>query len=88
MNTEAYLQRIGYQGSCEPTVETLRQLHRRHMYSVPFENLDIEDPAVVRKILCHLDTKAIHTDLLLHCRTPPAMGFCLKHSALLVLIGT
>lgn len=41
MNVQAYLDRIGYRGSTEATVETLRALHRAHMYSVPFENLDI-----------------------------------------------
>jgi hypothetical protein len=46
----------------------------------------IEDPAVIRMILTHLDTKAIHTDLLPNA--VPRQGFCLKHSALLVLIGT
>ena len=38
---EAYLERIGYQGLIEPAPETLRQLHRAHMRTVPFENLDI-----------------------------------------------
>ena len=47
----------------------------------------IEDPAVIRKILTHLNTKAIHTDLTPQCRAPPGTGFCLKRSALLVLIG-
>lgn len=37
----AYLARIGYDGSREPTAETLRELHMRHLLSVPFENLDI-----------------------------------------------
>ncbi len=41
MDVEAYLQRIGYHGTREPTAETLRQLHRAHLYAVPFENLDI-----------------------------------------------
>ena len=36
-----YLDRIGYTGSREPTLETLRGLHRAHLYAVPFENLDI-----------------------------------------------
>ena len=35
----------------------------------------IEDPAVIRKILTHLNTKAIHTDLLPQCRAPPGTGF-------------
>src|SRR5688500_16002226 len=38
---DAYLARIGYEGSREPTPETLRELHIRHLLSVPFENLDI-----------------------------------------------
>ncbi len=41
MNIDAYLQRIDYHGSREPTAETLTQLHRAHMFTVPFENLDI-----------------------------------------------
>lgn len=41
MWTEAYLSRIGYEGVVEPSVATLRALHERHMYAVPFENLDI-----------------------------------------------
>jgi N-hydroxyarylamine O-acetyltransferase len=41
MDLQAYLQRIGYPGTREPTVDTLVQLHRTHMFSVPFENLDI-----------------------------------------------
>ena len=41
MDVAAYLQRIGYQGAHAPTLETLMQLHRAHMMTVPFENLDI-----------------------------------------------
>ena len=41
MNVDAYLERIGYKGSREPVFETLSALHRAHMLSVPFENLDI-----------------------------------------------
>jgi N-hydroxyarylamine O-acetyltransferase len=41
MEVDAYLQRIGYEGSREPTAETLKRLHRAHMLTVPFENLDI-----------------------------------------------
>ncbi len=44
-----YLQRIGYTGPRQPTAETLRNLHRAHMLSVPFENLDI---SLGRKIIC------------------------------------
>jgi N-hydroxyarylamine O-acetyltransferase len=41
MEIDAYLARIGYRGSREPTAETLKQLHRAHLLAVPFENLDI-----------------------------------------------
>lgn len=41
MDIEAYLKRIGYSGSLNPNSTTLTELHRAHMLSVPFENLDI-----------------------------------------------
>jgi N-hydroxyarylamine O-acetyltransferase len=44
-----YLDRIGYAGPREPTAETLRKLHRAHLFAAPFENLDI---ALRRKIVC------------------------------------
>jgi N-hydroxyarylamine O-acetyltransferase len=52
VNVLSYLQRIGYTGPVEPTAETLRRLHRAHMLSVPFENLDI---ALGRKITLESD---------------------------------
>lgn len=58
---EPYLARIGYTGSREPTLATLRALHLAHHYSVPFENLDIglgvpivlDEAAVFDKIVGH-----------------------------------
>ena len=55
----SYLERIGYSGSTEPTAETLRALQRAHLFTVPFENLDIglkrvipcDEQAAVRKIV-------------------------------------
>ena len=41
MDTSAYLARINYAGPTAPTEATLRALHRAHMLSAPFENLDI-----------------------------------------------
>ncbi len=41
MNVPAYLDRIGYRGPTELTPEMLRILHRSHLETVPFENLDI-----------------------------------------------
>lgn len=37
----SYLSRIRYSGPTDATAETLRGLHRAHMFVVPFENLDI-----------------------------------------------
>ena len=41
MDAKAYLERIGYWGSTRPSLSVLRELHRRHLLSIPFENLDI-----------------------------------------------
>jgi len=41
MDVEAYLRRIEYDGPRSPSGQTLRELHRQHLYTVPFENLDI-----------------------------------------------
>jgi N-hydroxyarylamine O-acetyltransferase len=41
LDVSSYLERNGYEGSRAPTLDTLRAVHRRHMLTVPFENLDI-----------------------------------------------
>ena len=41
LDIAAYLERIKYRGPVEPTLVTLRELHKAHMLAVPFENLDI-----------------------------------------------
>jgi N-hydroxyarylamine O-acetyltransferase len=51
-NVPAYLERIAYTQPVAPTAEALRGLHRAHMFSVPFEKLDI---ALGRKIVCDED---------------------------------
>jgi N-hydroxyarylamine O-acetyltransferase len=55
----AYLTRIHYEGSTAPTLDTLRAIHRAHLLTVPFENLDIawcreiaiDEDAFVRKVV-------------------------------------
>jgi N-hydroxyarylamine O-acetyltransferase len=42
MNVDQYLARIGYAGPREPTAQALRSLHRAHLLSIPYENLDIQ----------------------------------------------
>ncbi len=56
MNAPAYLNRIRYQGSITPDADTLRSLHRAHMYAVPFENLDV---SLGRKIICE-ESRFLH----------------------------
>ncbi|MFG3123166.1 arylamine N-acetyltransferase [Streptomyces sp. NPDC048201] len=49
--TDAYLRRIGAQRPASPTTEALRDLHSRHLRTVPFENLSIHlgEPVVLEE---------------------------------------
>jgi len=49
MDIPAYLSRIGFSGPTHPGADTLRALHLAHLYTVPFENLDI---SLGREITC------------------------------------
>ena len=59
LDPAAYLKRIAYSGPINPTAEVLINIHRAHMLSVPFENLDIflrrniacDEKAFVQKIV-------------------------------------
>src|SRR6267378_1515579 len=67
MDTKAYLERIGYRGPTRPSANVLRRLHRRHLLSVPFENLDIH---LGRPII--LSEDAFYDKIIKHHRG----GFC------------
>jgi len=41
MNVEKYLGRIGYRNTPVTNLETLISLHKHHVLSIPFENLDV-----------------------------------------------
>jgi N-hydroxyarylamine O-acetyltransferase len=41
VDVAAYLSRIRYTGTREPSLETLRALHASHLMTVPFEDLDV-----------------------------------------------
>lgn len=51
MDVASYLGRIKYSGSVFPTADVLRELHVRHLLSVPFENLSIHwnEPIILRE---------------------------------------
>lgn len=59
LDIAAYLKRIGYTGPVATDSQTLRNIHRAHLLTVPFENLDIgwgreiriDQEAFVRKII-------------------------------------
>ena len=42
MQLKTYLERIGYRGPAEPTLECLTGIHRRQALSVPYENIDVQ----------------------------------------------
>jgi N-hydroxyarylamine O-acetyltransferase len=73
MDVDAYLKRIAYDGKRTPAIETLRALHRSHLYSVPFENLDI---ALGSPII--LDTDRLYDKIVSRRRG----GFCYELNGL------
>jgi len=73
-NLDAYLRRINYAGSIAPTIETLQAIHRLHVSTIPFENLDPLMELPVRLQLSDIEQK-----LLLERRG----GYCLEHNLLL-----
>lgn len=67
MDAKSYLERIGYRGPTQPSLNVLRRLHRRHLLSIPFENLDIH---LHRPII--LSEAAFYNKIIKHRRG----GFC------------
>jgi N-hydroxyarylamine O-acetyltransferase len=70
---DAYLDRIGWTGSVEPTLETLTALSRAHIASIPFENLDVLLGRGIR-----IDLNSIHNKLVVARRG----GYCFEHGTL------
>lgn len=67
MEVRDYLERIGADFNPAPTLETLNRLHEQHLYSVPFENLDIH-----RSVAIVLDQESILEKIVRRRRG----GFC------------
>jgi N-hydroxyarylamine O-acetyltransferase len=42
MRLDRYLDRLGYEVAVRPDVSTLKALHRAHVETIPFENLDVQ----------------------------------------------
>src|SRR5581483_2338912 len=82
MDVQGYLQRIAYDGPLQPSVASLRKLHRQHLFSVPFENLDIPLGTAIE-----LDLESLYEKIVLRRRG----GFCYElnglFGALLIELG-
>ncbi|MBI3164765.1 MAG: arylamine N-acetyltransferase, partial [Chloroflexi bacterium] len=77
MDIPAYLNRINYHGSTAPTVDTLRALHRAHLLTVPFENLDIHHNKPIV-----LDEAALFEKIVVNRRG----GYCYELNGLLASV--
>jgi N-hydroxyarylamine O-acetyltransferase len=77
MDPFVYLARIHYSGAIKPDAQTLRGLHISHMFSVPFENLNI---GLRRPIL--LTEEALWDKIVVQKRG----GFCYELNGLFALL--
>ncbi|MGW8374526.1 arylamine N-acetyltransferase [Streptomyces sp. ODS28] len=68
-----YLARIGYEGEHRPTLAALRALHRAHVLSLPFENLN---PVLSRAV--PLDLPSLQAKMVTGTRG----GYCYEHVTL------
>ena len=73
LDVEGYLNRINVRQSYQPTLAFLKQLHRSHLFAIPFENLDIHHG---RKIM--LDVQQAYKKVILERRG----GFCYELNGL------
>ncbi|MEQ5843400.1 arylamine N-acetyltransferase [Paraburkholderia acidicola] len=73
LDLDRYFSRIGYTGPRTPTLDVLRELHRLHAYTIPFENLD---PMTGRRVL--LDPASIEGKLVGRRRG----GYCFEQNGL------
>jgi N-hydroxyarylamine O-acetyltransferase len=73
LDLDAYFARIGYAGSREPTLDTLRALHAHHPLAIPFENLD-----TLRRSPVRLDLESLQGKLV----TARRGGYCFEQNLL------
>ncbi|MDF9816084.1 arylamine N-acetyltransferase [Streptomyces sp. SPB162] len=77
LDLDAYLARTGYTGSLDPTVKTLRGLHRAHLDAIPFENLDVALGRGVRLGLDSVQRKLV---------TERRGGYCYEQNSLFAAV--
>jgi len=61
LDLDSYLKRIGYSGSRNATLETLRALQGKHPLAIPFENLDTLTGTPVKLDVSSLERKLVHS---------------------------
>ncbi|MEX1267615.1 MAG: arylamine N-acetyltransferase [Balneolaceae bacterium] len=71
--TDAYFERIGYEGPKAATPEVLRKLHELHPQSIAFENLN-----PLLGIPVRLDAESLHQKMI----TGGRGGYCFEHNLL------
>lgn len=76
-NLEAYFARIGYDGSREPTAETLKQLQWHHLLTIPYEVLDVH---LTGKI--DLTPEVVERKIVTNGRG----GYCYEHNTLFMYV--
>lgn len=77
LDLPAYLKRVGYDGDLAPTEATLRALHRAHVTSIPFENLEIMLGRPVEMPLEAVQAKLVGR---------PRGGYCFEHNRLFAAV--
>ncbi|MEV0660327.1 arylamine N-acetyltransferase [Actinomadura luteofluorescens] len=77
LDLPAYLKRIGHDGGLAPTAATLRALHRAHVTSIPFENLEIMLGRPVELSLDAVQAKLVGR---------PRGGYCFEHNRLFAAV--
>ncbi|MFI2706338.1 arylamine N-acetyltransferase, partial [Nocardioides sp. CER28] len=77
MTVDAYLARLGLSGRPEPTLETLVDLHHRHLDAVPYENL---------AIMLGAPTSADPADTLARIAGGGNAGYCFHHNGAVELV--
>ncbi|WP_084550451.1 arylamine N-acetyltransferase family protein [Actinomadura rifamycini] len=73
----AYLERVGLDAGLPPTEAALRALHRAHVTSIPFENLEIMLGRPIETGLEAVQDKLVRR---------PRGGYCFEHSALFAAV--
>ncbi|MCP5063464.1 MAG: arylamine N-acetyltransferase [Ignavibacteriae bacterium] len=59
MNIEKYLYRINFEGLVSPTFSVIKELQRKHLLNVPFENLDIHNEIKIELNLNKIYSKIV-----------------------------